>query len=134
MMQFDQNQDSEFWHKQGCALCEAEQYAEALAAFDHAIALDPNFCRAWSNRGNALCAIKRYAEALAAYDRAVAIQPEYHQAWFNRGLLFAELLAYGNALESYSRAIAIHPDPRYLHAREDIWLKRKLFAGAGAKQ
>jgi hypothetical protein len=37
--------------------------------------------------------------------------------------------AYGNALEAYERAIAIHPDPLYLHAREDIWLKNKLFAG-----
>jgi hypothetical protein len=37
--------------------------------------------------------------------------------------------AYGNALQSYERAIAIHPDPRYFHAREDIWIKGKLFAG-----
>jgi hypothetical protein len=38
----------------------------------------------------------------------------------------AEIMAYGNAVESYERAIAIHPDPRYLHAKEEIWLKQKL--------
>ncbi len=118
----------EFWDGKGCAHCEAEEFADAVAAFDRAIALDANYCRAWNNRANALCGQKKYAEALAAYDRAVAIQPAYHQAWFNRGLLLAEMMAYGNAIESYDRALAIDPDPRYLHAREEIWLKQKLIA------
>ena len=118
----------EFWDRQGCTLCTQEQWTAAIAAFDRAIALDSNYCQAWNHRGNALSGNKRYAEALAAYDKAVAIRPQYHQAWFNRGLLLAEMSAFGNAIESYERAIAISPDPRYLHAREDIWLKRKLFA------
>ncbi len=116
----------EFWDEQGCKFCQTEQFEQALAAFDQAIALDAAYCRAWNNRGNALCGIKRYAEALVAYDRAVALQPNYHQAWFNRGLLFAEMMAYGNAIESYDRAIAIHAAPYYLHARAEIGLKQKL--------
>jgi tetratricopeptide (TPR) repeat protein len=124
----DEQESPAFWDGQGCALCEREAYAEAVAAFEQAIALNPNYCKAWSNRGNALCAMKRYAEALASYDRAVALQPEYHQAWFNRGLLLTEMMAYGNAIESYDRAIALNPDPRYVHAKDDIWLKRKLIA------
>ena len=118
----------EFWDRQGCTFCEVGQYAEALIAFDKAIALNPSYCKAWNNRGNALSGMKRYADALASYDKAVALQPQYHQAWFNRGLLLAEMMAYGNALESYERAIAIDSDARYLHAKEDIWLNRKLFA------
>jgi len=123
------NQNSpEFWDAQGCELCEQETYKEAVSAFDQAIALNPKYCQAWSNRANALCALKRYAEALDSYDRAVSMQPEYHQAWFNRGLLLTEMMAYGNAIESYNRAIALHPDPLYIHAKEDIGLKRKLIA------
>jgi tetratricopeptide (TPR) repeat protein len=121
------NKNPEFWDGCGCALCQTEQYEEAIAAFDKAIALDSCYCQAWNNRGNALSGLKRQAMALASYDRAVALNPDYHQAWFNRGLLLAEMQAYGNALESYERAIAIHPDPRYIHAKEEIWLKRKLF-------
>lgn len=56
------------------------------------------------------------------------MQPQYHQAWFNRGLLLSEMMAYGNAIESYNRAIALHPDPLYLHAKEEIGLKRQLIA------
>jgi len=127
-MKLDVNHNSpEFWDGQGCALCEKEQYGEAIACFDRALSLDATYCRAWNNRGNALSGLKRYADALAAYEKAVALQPDYHQAWFNRGLMFVEMGAYGNALESYERAIALHPDPMYLHAQEDIWLKRKLF-------
>jgi tetratricopeptide (TPR) repeat protein len=122
----EQQESAAFWHGQGCAYCEREAYMEAVAAFDRAIALDPNYCQAWSNRGNALGATGRYAEALVSYDRAVAIAPQYHQAWFNRGLLLAEMMAYGNAMESYDRAIAIEADPRYVHAREAIGLKRQL--------
>lgn len=126
---FDEHdQNPEFWDSHGCALCQAEQYFEAVAAFNQALALNPNYCQAWNNRGNALCGLKDYAQALASYDKAIALNLQYHQAWFNRGLLLAEMQAYGNALESYERAIAIHPDPRYIHARDKIWLKRQLFA------
>jgi tetratricopeptide (TPR) repeat protein len=125
----DQNhQNPEFWDGHGCALCQNEQYEDAIAAFDKAITLNLNYCQAWNNRGNALCGLGRQAQALESYDKALAINPQYHQAWFNRGLLLAEMQAYGNALESYDRAISIHPDPRYIHAKENIWLKKKLFA------
>lgn len=63
MTAFDQSQP-EFWHDQGCQLCETEQYTAAIAAFDRAIALNPGNCKAWSNRGNALSGMKRQAEAL----------------------------------------------------------------------
>lgn len=111
---------------QGQAHCKAGDLALGLQAFDQAIALKPNYCPAHNNRGNALCQLHRYAEALAAYDRATALSPSYHEAWFNRGQLLTQMGAYGNALESYEQAIRFKPDPMYLHAREDIWLKKKL--------
>ena len=112
--------------KQGKAHCEAGDFQLGLQAFDQAIALNSSHCPAHNNRGNVLCQLKRYAEALAAYDRATALSPSYHEAWFNRGQLLTEMGAYGNALESYEQAIRFKPDPMYLHAREDIWLKKKL--------
>ncbi len=113
---------------QGCTLCAQSQFAQALAAFDQALALDSTNCTGWNNRANALCGLKRQAEALAAYDRAVALDPQYHQAWFNRGKLLAEMGAYGNAVESYNRAIALEADPIYIHSRENIWVKKQLIA------
>lgn len=77
MTAFDQSQP-EFWDHQGCQLCETEQYAAAITAFDQAIALAPGHCKAWSNRGNALSGMKRQVEALNSYDRAIALDPHYH--------------------------------------------------------
>ncbi|MBD2234320.1 tetratricopeptide repeat protein [Phormidium tenue] len=113
---------------QGCTLCAQSQFAQALALFDQALALDSTYCTGWNNRANALCGLNRQAEALAAYDKAVALDPQYHQAWFNRGKLLAEIGAYGNAVESYNRAIALQADPVYIHSREDIWVKKQLIA------
>ncbi|HIK46565.1 MAG TPA: tetratricopeptide repeat protein [Leptolyngbyaceae cyanobacterium M65_K2018_010] len=126
----DHVETAETLNAQGCTLCERGEFKQALAIFDQAIALDGTHCTAWSNRGNALCGLNRYAEALAAYDRAIALNPQYHQAWFNRGKLLAEMGAYGNAIESYNRAIALQDDPRYIHAREAIWLNKQLIATA----
>ncbi len=126
----DHASSAEALNARGCALCEQAQFGPALDTFDQALALDSTYCTAWNNRANALCGLNRQAEALAAYDQAVALNPQYHQAWFNRGKLLTDMGAYGNAVESYNRAIAIQADPLYLHAREDIWVKKQLIATA----
>jgi tetratricopeptide (TPR) repeat protein len=129
-----------FWDEQGRDYAAKENDGEAIAAFDKAIALNPTYAEAWNHKGSVLANSKRYAEALAMFDKAVALQPQYHQAWFNRGLLLTEMGAYGTAVESYDRAIAsssgavthqesaLEPDQVYLHAREDIFLKKRLIA------
>jgi tetratricopeptide (TPR) repeat protein len=117
-----------FWDEKGRDYAAQENYGEAIAAFDKAIAFNPTYAEAWNHKGSALTQSKRYAEALSVFDKAVSLQPQYHQAWFNRGLLLTEMGAYGTAVESYNRAIAVEADQVYLHAREDIFLKKKLVA------
>ena len=51
--------------------------AEALASYDRAIALKPDYAEAHNNRGNALRDLKRPEEALASYDRAIALKPDF---------------------------------------------------------
>jgi tetratricopeptide (TPR) repeat protein len=116
------------WLQTGCELFKQEKYDEALKAFERAIAEDSQNAKAWNYRGNCLSALQCPAAALGAYDRAVALEPGYHQAWFNRGLLLMEMGAYGNAIAAFDRAIALDPDPCYLHAKCEIWLKKKLVA------
>ena len=40
--------------KKGIALNDLKRYDEALAAYDRALALDPNYAEVWNNKGNAL--------------------------------------------------------------------------------
>ena len=50
--------------------------AEALAAFDAAIAGDPDFAPNWRNRGVVLHAARRFDEAQASLERALALAPD----------------------------------------------------------
>jgi protein O-GlcNAc transferase len=52
------------------------RYQDALAAYDQALALKPDYAEAQNNRGEALQQLKRHEEALAAFDRAMPAQPQ----------------------------------------------------------
>ena len=91
----------------GAVLQELEQWEEALASYEQALALHPAFAAVYFNRGNALQNLQRLDEALASYNQAIAIQPDYHDAWLNRGNLLVRLKQWDGALASYNRAIVV---------------------------
>ena len=83
---------------------------EALASYDKALAIKPDYVEALNNRGNALRDLKRLEEALASYDKALAIRPDYAEALNNRGNALHDLKRPEEALASYDKALAIKPD------------------------
>ena len=64
------------WFKEGNALDNLKRYEEAIAAYDQAIRLNPNYAVAYNNKGLALHNLKRYEEAIAAYDQAIRLEPK----------------------------------------------------------
>lgn len=82
---------------------------EALARYDRAIALAPDYAEAMSNRGNTLKDLKRLDEALDSFDRALALLPAYVEAHVNRGIVLYRLKRAGEALAAYDSAIALAP-------------------------
>jgi tetratricopeptide (TPR) repeat protein len=60
----------EEWLKEGIVFRNLKRSAEALAAYDQAIRLDPNFVHAYVGRGNALYDLKRNKEAKQAFETA----------------------------------------------------------------
>jgi tetratricopeptide (TPR) repeat protein len=107
----------------GAVLQELEQWEEALASYEQALALHPAFAAVYFNRGNALQSLQRMDEALASYNQAIAIQPDYHDAWLNRGNLLVGLKQWDGALASYNRAIVIKTDSAVAHANRGNVLK-----------
>jgi tetratricopeptide (TPR) repeat protein len=91
-------------------LQELGRFEEALASYDRAIALQPDYAAALDNRGNALRQLRRFDEALSSYDRAIKLQPDYADALYNRGVTLHELGRFDEALASYDRAINLRPD------------------------
>jgi protein O-GlcNAc transferase len=83
---------------------------QALASYDRALAIKPNFPEVLTNRGVALWQLKRFQDALASHDRALAIKPDFAWALYNRGVALQDLRRFEDALSSYDRALAIKPD------------------------
>jgi protein O-GlcNAc transferase len=82
---------------------------EALASYDKALAIKPDYPEVLTNRGVALWDLKRFQDALASYDGALAIKPDFAWALYNRGVTLQDLKRLEDALASYDRALAINP-------------------------
>jgi protein O-GlcNAc transferase len=67
----------------GVALLRLGRATEALAAFDAALRIKPDFAQAHNNRGRILQDQGRLSEAEAAYQQAVAAAPSYAAAYSN---------------------------------------------------
>jgi Tfp pilus assembly protein PilF len=91
-------------------LQELKRLDEALASFDRAIALKPDYAEAFYNRGNVLQKLKRLSEALASFDQAIGFKPDFAEAFNNRGNVLQELRRLDEALASCDRAVALKPD------------------------
>ncbi len=83
----------------------APRHADALVAFDRAVALDSDFALAWASKANALNALGRYEEALAACETAVVLVPNSAFAWNNKGVALFNLRRYPEALAAYEAAV-----------------------------
>lgn len=102
-------ENADAWADLAWAYSESQRPGEALAAAEHALALNPRSARAWNGRGNAFLSLGRYSEALAALDQALSLRPQFAHAWNNRGNVFLSLRRYEEALTAYDTALSIDP-------------------------
>jgi predicted O-linked N-acetylglucosamine transferase (SPINDLY family) len=98
------------------------QLDAAVASFDKAIALKPDYAEAYSNRGNALLALKQLDAAVVSFNKAIALKPGYAEAYYNRGVALKELQQLDAAVASFDHAFDLKPEVHYLlgerqHAR-----------------
>jgi hypothetical protein len=75
------------FNNRGLALQELKRLDEALASYDKALALKPDFAEVFNNRGLALQELRRFDEALLSFERALTLQPDYVDAHWNEALL-----------------------------------------------
>jgi tetratricopeptide (TPR) repeat protein len=101
---------SQLWHEKGLIHAMGKEYEQAIASYDQALEIKPDFHEAWHNRGFALGNLGRYEQAIASYDQALEIKPDFHQAWYNRGIALDDLGRYEEAIASYDQALEIKPD------------------------
>jgi tetratricopeptide (TPR) repeat protein len=72
--------DAEAWRDQGNEQSEAGDFLGAIASFDQAIAIKPDYHEAYSDKGVALDKLGQSEEAIASYNRATEIKSDKHEA------------------------------------------------------
>jgi CHAT domain-containing protein/tetratricopeptide (TPR) repeat protein len=116
---------------QGCQKYMAGNFVGAIALWDKALRLKPNYHEVWNNRGIVLSALGHNEEAISSYDKAIELKPDFHEAWLNRGNALSALGKHEAALSSYDKAIKLKPDsPKSWNNRGLVFLELRQHKAA----
>jgi tetratricopeptide (TPR) repeat protein len=114
-------------YTQGNLLMKNKNYTLAIAAFENATSLAPDYYEAWNSKADALNRAQLFKDALAASDKTLSLNPEYVQGWINRGYILYNLGRYEDELKAYETAISIDP------SNPEAWFN-KGYSLAGMKR
>ena len=99
-------------------------YQGAIADWNKAIEIDPQYADAYLNRGLAKAHLEDYQGAITDFTKSVEINPQYADAYFHRGLSKGYWKRdYQGALPDYNKAIEI--DPQHFPAYRDRGIIRR---------
>jgi WD40 repeat protein/serine/threonine protein kinase len=98
--------------RNGETLYWAQQYEQALAEFDRALAIEPT-ALAHISRGNALAEMKNHDAAIAAFTSALGIEPKSTRALNARGDAYVVLRQLEKALADFVAARDLEPGLAY---------------------
>jgi len=93
-------------HDLGLACLEVGRIADAIAAFERAVASNPRYADAYFRLGIALEKLGNIAAAVVAYGRATELLPSLTEAWFRAGALVYTLGNRDEAIGCFRRAAA----------------------------
>ena len=110
LSQSGQSVSAETYFNRGCMKHEQADYKGAIADFDEAIRLKPDFVIAYAVRGIAHQHMEQYLDAIADYDEVVRLEPGYTMVYSNRGLAKDQLGQYLDAIADYDEAIRLSPN------------------------
>jgi predicted Zn-dependent protease len=90
-------------------------YERAIADYNEATRLNPQYAHALNNRGNAWEAKGEYERAIADYNEAIRLNPQYAGAFSHRGDAWSGKGNYERAIADYNEAIRLNPQYAYAY-------------------
>jgi tetratricopeptide (TPR) repeat protein/S1-C subfamily serine protease len=112
------------WVNYGNQLWRLFEYRQAVAAFDNAIQINPDFALAHYARGLALRNWGKYQEASISFEEATQKNPKLYEAWREKSNMLALLQKDRDALVAINRAIALNPDDFSLYVLQGSILQK----------
>jgi tetratricopeptide (TPR) repeat protein len=114
--------DPECAYHSGRALALLNRRAEAIARFQHAIRLNPNYWQAHDALGGLLGLDNRVSEAKAEFVEVLRLQPSYGRAHINLGVALLKEGQAAAAAQEFQEALRLEPTNAvariYLHQAE----------------
>jgi protein O-GlcNAc transferase len=94
--------------KRGHGYAKRTKYKEAMAYYDKALKLDPNYAESWYLRASVFIETGRPNEALSDCDKALALDQNYADAWSKKALALFNLERYEDAILASTRATMLN--------------------------
>ncbi len=91
--------DADAYYNRGRSYYNKKDYDRAIAEYNQALRLDPNYVYAYNNRGLVYYNLKDYDRAIADYNQALKLDPHYTAAYNNRELAYKDKKDYAQALK-----------------------------------
>ena len=110
LSQGKQAASAETYFRRGDTNYATGQHQEAIAAYDTAIRLRPDFANAYVNRGLAKEKLGQHEAAIIDYSRAIELNPSLASPYNNRGNAKSKLEQYFAAIADLDTAIQLKPD------------------------
>ena len=111
-------EDAERYASWASALAAKENYSEAIAQYDKALALDANAAGTWRSKGEAQVNLYDYSAAVQSYRRVTELDPYDWWAYLQCGYALVYQGKYPDAIECYKLALEIKPDSSDVY---DAW-------------
>lgn len=124
----DPTSSAEYRYRQGSALHGLRDFAGARAAYNAALAADPQHVDALYERALLNYAEGRQNDALADLDRAIKLSPRAANAYYARGLVLNALGNAAGALNDFNQVLLLKPD-----YAEALLARAALYSAAGNK-
>lgn len=102
----------------------AERPAEAIAAYQRALAARPQYLAAINNLGLVYSDQERLEDAEVQFRRALEIKPTYTAAWVNLARVHSARGRNDEALDAYRRALLIDPNDRSARLQVAVTLRK----------
>jgi tetratricopeptide (TPR) repeat protein/S1-C subfamily serine protease len=103
----------------------------ALADYDTAIRINPQYAKSYSNRGGLKAELGDNKGAITDFDTAIRLDPQFAEPYSNRGLAKSELGDKKGAIADYDNAIRINPRYAQPYSNRGI-IKSELGDNKGA--
>ncbi len=111
--------------KRGWAYSSLKNYQQAIADFERALELDPNYAWAYGSRGWAYYWFKDYQRAFADFNRSLELDPNDAFAYYRRGWAYDALKNYQQAIADFNHAVELDPNFTYAY-RGRGWVYHNL--------